>query len=251
VPYAFTLPLNPKEAAHLPDYPGRALHGLFYQWLALGNYTLATDVHDDGGARPFTVARLGGHNGGGRLRFTVLDDALWPALKQGIAKTPTVELLNRPLTLPASGPRVYRQRYAELATQAEDTKRIALRFHSPTSFRSGGMHVPLPEPRRVFQSWLLRWNDFAPEAYQINVALLDIVEAHVAVSRYNLRTRLVDWGRNRKVVGFVGEAQFYVLRAHKIGADWLRKLNTLADYAPFCGTGHKTTQGLGQTERVR
>jgi CRISPR-associated endoribonuclease Cas6 len=251
MPYAFTLPLDPTEAQHLPDYPGRALHGLFYQWLALGDYTLATDVHDEPGARPFTVARLAGPNGGGRLRFTVLNDDLWPAVEQGIAKTPTVEILNRSLTLPDAGPRFYRQTYADLATHAEDNRRIALRFHSPTSFRSGGMHVPLPEPRMVFQSWLLRWNEFAPEERQINIALLDIVEAHVAISRYNLHTRMVNWGRNRKVIGFVGEVQFYVLRAHKIGGDWLRKLNILADYAPFCGTGHKTTQGLGQTERIR
>jgi len=251
MPYAFTLALNPEEAHALPQYPGRALHGLFYQWLALGDYTLATGVHETSGARPFTVALLAGRNGQGSLRFTVLDDDLWPALEQGIAKTPTVEVLNRPLTLPEAGPRVYRQTYADLATNADGDKRIGLRFHSPTSFRSGGMHVPLPEPRLLFQSWLLRWNDFAPEEHQINIALLDIVEAHVAISRYSLRTRMVDWGRNRKVIGFVGEAQFYVLRAHKIGKDWLRKLNILADYAPFCGTGHKTTQGLGQTERVR
>jgi CRISPR-associated endoribonuclease Cas6 len=251
MPYAFTLALNPNEAQALPQYPGRALHGLFYQWLALGDYTLATDVHDDDGARPFTVAYLSRNNGHGRLRFTVLYDELWPALEQGLAKTPTVEVLNQPLTLPESGPRVYQKTYAALVDDAELDKRIALRFHSPTSFRSGGMHVPLPEPRRVFQSWLLRWNDFAPEEHKINIAILYIVEAHVAVSRYNLRTRLADWGRNRKVVGFVGEVQFYVLRAHKIGEDWLRKLNVLADYAPFCGTGHKTTQGLGQTERVR
>ena len=27
-------------------------------------------------------------------------------------------------------------------------------------------------------------------------------------------------------------------------------LNALADYAFFCGTGHKTTQGMGQTRRL-
>jgi CRISPR-associated endoribonuclease Cas6 len=251
MPYTFSFALLAEETTGLPDYPGRALHGLFYQWLALGDYDLATEVHDNNGSRPFTVGLLSGSNGQARLRFTVLDDDLWPALKQGMAKTPTVEILNQPLTLPQSGPAVYEQSYPDLVANVHSDRHIGLRFHSPTSFHSGGMHVPLPEPRLLFQSWLLRWNDFAPEDHQINIALLDIVEAHVAVSRYTLRTRMVDWGRNRKVVGFVGEARFYVLRAHKIGEEWLRKLNILADYAPFCGTGHKTTQGLGLTERIR
>jgi CRISPR-associated endoribonuclease Cas6 len=111
------------------------------------------------------------------------------------------------------------------------------------------MHVPLPDPRLVYQSWLTRWNAFAPQEARINVALLDIVAAHVAVGRYYLRTEMVDMGRNRKVVGFVGKVQFNVIRARKIGDEWLRRLNLLADYAEFCGTGHKTAHGMGQTER--
>ncbi|RLC53742.1 MAG: hypothetical protein DRI80_19840, partial [Chloroflexota bacterium] len=83
----------------------------------------------------------------------------------------------------------------------------------------------------------------------INVALLDIVAAHVAVGRYDLRTEMVDLGGNRKVVGFVGTVQYNILRAGVIGEEWVRRLNLLADYAAFCGTGHKTAQGMGQTER--
>jgi CRISPR-associated endoribonuclease Cas6 len=82
------------------------------------------------------------------------------------------------------------------------------------------------------------------------VALLDVVGAHVAVGRYDLRTELVDLGTNWKIVGFVGAVKFNVLKAHKIGTDWLERLNILADYAAFCGTGHKTAQGLGQTKRI-
>lgn len=251
MPVAFSFPLDPTQAAELPPYPGRALHALFYQWLALGDYALSTQVHDDEeGPRPFTVAPLLRHNRQVALRFTVLDDALWPALARGIALTPAVVVLNRPLTLPAGGPAVQQRTYAALAAQAGTETLLTFRFLSPTSFRSREMHFPLPDPVLVFQSWLNRWNEFAPEEAQINVALLDIVAAHVAIGRYELRTQLVDWGANKKIIGFVGTVQYNILRGYKIGEEWLRSLNGLADYAVFCGTGHKTAQGLGVTERA-
>jgi CRISPR-associated endoribonuclease Cas6 len=89
--------------------------------------------------------------------FTLLDDALWPALSQGISLTPTVEVIGRPLTLPAGGPHVRHRSYAEMAAEAPAETRIRVRFLSPTSFRSHEMHYPLPDPTIVYQSWLNRW----------------------------------------------------------------------------------------------
>ena len=249
MPTLLTFPLDPDQAARLPRYPGRALHALFYQWLALGDYTLAVDVHHDDGPRPFTVSSVYRDNGVSTLRLTLLDDALWPAMERGIAKTEGVVVLDQPLALPEGGPEVYHRTYAELAANARAETRLSLRFISPTSFRSREMHYPLPDPVLVFQSWLNRWNEFAPEEHQINVAVLDLAAAHVAVSYYNGRTEMVDFGGNKRVVGFVGTVQYSILRASRIGEEWVRKLNTLADYAPFCGTGHKTAQGMGQTLR--
>ena len=56
MPYTLTFPLHPEEAAALPLYPGRALHALFYPWLALGDYALSTQVHDSNG--PLSLHRL-------------------------------------------------------------------------------------------------------------------------------------------------------------------------------------------------
>jgi CRISPR-associated endoribonuclease Cas6 len=250
MPYALTFPLHPDETDVLPPYPGRALHALSYQWLALGDYSLSTRVHDASGPRPFTVSPIYRVDGQPTLRLALLDDALWPALSHGISLTPAVEVMGHSLTLPPDGPHIEHRAYADLATGAWVETRIRLRFLSPTSFRSREMHVPLPDPALVYQSWLARWNVFAPEEMRINIALLDIVAAHVAVSRYDLRTEMVDLGGNRKAVGFVGRVQFNVIRAGMIGDEWVRRLNLLADYAEFCGTGHKTAHGMGQTRRV-
>jgi len=250
MPYTLTFPLDSEEADALPSYPGRALHALFYQWLALGDYGLSTEVHDSEGPRPFTTSPLYRVNGQARFRLTLLDDALWPALSQGIVLTPTVEVMGRPLTLPLDGLQLEYRSYADLAADERAETRVRLRFLSPTSFRSREMHHPLPDPLLVYQSWLNRWNEFAPGESRINVALLDVVAAHVAVGRYDLRTEMVDLGGNRKAVGFVGSVQYNVVRAGMIGSEWLRRLNLLADYAAFCGTGHKTAHGMGQTRRV-
>jgi CRISPR-associated endoribonuclease Cas6 len=249
MPYNLTFCIDPQEAGAIPPYPGRALHALFYQWLAIGDYSLSTRVHDSDGPRPFTVSPLHRIDGRPTLRFALLDDALWPALSAGISLTPTVELMHHPMALPPGGPEVLHCDYADLAADAQAQTRIWLRFLSPTSFRSREMHYPLPDPPLVYQSWLTRWNAFAPEELRINVALLDIVAVHVAVGRYELRTEMVDLGNNRKAVGFVGGVQYNVIRAGKIGDEWVRRLNLLADYAVFCGTGHKTAHGMGQTQR--
>ena len=63
-------------------------------------------------------------------------------------------------------------------------------------------------------------------------------------------TEMVDLGDNRKAVGFVGVVQYHIIRAGKIGDEWVRRLNLLADYATFCGTGHKTAHGMGHTVRT-
>ncbi len=250
MPTSLTIPLSENERAALPPYPGRACHALFYQWLALGDYNLANEVHDDEGLRPFTVSPVGRNGNGARLRFNVLDDTLWPALERGMARTPVVELLGRPLQMPLQGPEIRQRFYADLVEQARTDTTLRLRFLSPTSFRSREMHFPLPDPLLVYQSWLNRWNAFAPTEFQINVALLDIVAAHIAIGRYELATEMVDLGRERKAIGFVGQVQYTILRPQLLDAGLLRQLNCLADYAVFCGTGHKTAQGMGVTERV-
>ena len=219
MPYNLTFPLSPAEAAALPPYPGRAIHALFYQWLALGDYSLSTRVHDSDGPRPFTISPIYRVDGRPVLRLTLLEDGLWPALSDGICRTPTVEVMGRPLALSPASPQVEHRSYADLVAGATAETRIRLRFFSPTSFRSREMHFPLPDPPLVYQSWLARWNTFAPEEIRINVALLDLVAAHVAVGRYELRTAMVDLGGNRKVVGFVGSVQFNVVRARMIGEE--------------------------------
>ena len=140
-------------------------------------------------------------------------------------------------------------------------RKLTLRFASPTTFRRtggeasltdeegrayrvAGHNVALPLPGLVFDSYLQRWNAFAPVALHPDVKRY--AQECVAISRYRLQTVLVEFGQARHV-GFVGSCQFMALVHDPY---WLRLLNLLAAFAFYAGTGHKTTRGLGQTRRI-
>lgn len=251
MPTEYTFPLEPEAVDELPRYPGRALHAICYDWLARGDDDLAAQLHTTSGTAPFTVALLPAwRDHPPHLRVTLLDDGLRAAFETGLAQTPEITVLDQPVALPTAGPDVQRTSYASVDTSAGTARRVRLRFITPTSFRSGEMHQPLPVPVSCYQSWLRRWNTFAPEELRINVAVLDLVEEHVAVARYRLQTEMARLGGPRRMVGFVGAVDYVILRAGKIGATWQHAINVLADYAPYCGTGHRTSQGMGQTRRL-
>ncbi|TEU18854.1 MAG: CRISPR system precrRNA processing endoribonuclease RAMP protein Cas6 [Anaerolineales bacterium] len=249
MPYAITLPLVADSDAPFPTRPHRALQGAFYSWLKQGDPDLAGYVHELAGLKPFTVTPLSRRNGQPCCRFTLLDDALWPPLEAALSDGAQVEIVNQRWPVAQEGQQVEHCSYADLVANAEADTSLAFRFVSPTSFRSQDMHYPLPDPVLTFQSWLLRWNAFAPQDLRLNVNTLDVVAAHVAIARFRLETRAVRFDRYTQI-GFVGAVTYRIIKSRRLGNELIRRLNVLADYAPFCGTGHKTTQGMGQTRRL-
>lgn len=249
MPYSLTIPLD-AAGASLPANPVRALHATLMNWLELGDPAVARAVHDHMQPKPFTLSSLYPH-GEGRLAFriTLLRDDLWAILGAGTTAAHEVNVVGHLLPIVHERIEIDHRPYEALVAEAGRETRLTLRFLSPTSFKAGPMHYPLPDPHAVFRSYLSRWNAFAPRPLQINVSLLDVVDAHVAVARYRTQTEIVDLGPGR-LVGFVGTVSYQVLRSRLLGDDVMRSLNVLADYARFCGTGHKTTQGLGQTHRL-
>jgi CRISPR-associated endoribonuclease Cas6 len=249
MPYSLTIPLD-AAGASLPPNPARALHATFFDWLERGNPAVARVVHREMETKPFTISSLYPQSEG-RLAFRIslLHDDLWPILQAGVSTAKEVDVVGNLLPIARQGLEIVHRPYEMLVAEAGCETQLTLRFLSPTSFRTGPMHYPLPDPHAVFRSYLSRWNAFAPRPLQVNISLLDVVDAHVAVARYRTQTEMVDFMRGR-LIGFVGTVSYQVLRSHLLGEDILRSLNVLADYAYFCGTGHKTTQGMGQTRRL-
>lgn len=121
-----------------------------------------------------------------------------------------------------------------------------MQFLSPTVFRSKGKrNVLFPEPRLLFQSWLSRWEGILPGS--LDNDLLALVEQGTRISEYSLETRILHFSSYREI-GFQGKCTVDI--AGELLGNAVRSLNALADFAFYCGTGAKTTMGMGQTRRL-
>ncbi len=249
MPYQISIPLALDEKTTLQKCDLlRPWHAMFYAWLEAGNAELAHHIHDTAEPKPFTVGFLESTNEHElKLPITLLDDSLWQPFQNGLFRNNEYVVQGQTFCI-GKDLDVQHLTYEALWERARPDSSITLRFASPASFHTQGHHYPLPDPFLVFQSYLLRWNHFVPEPLQININLLDAVNAHVVVADYQLRTKSVDFGGYRQI-GCLGTVRYQILERAKLG-NLVRRLNTLADYAPFCGTGHKTTQGMGRTLRI-
>jgi CRISPR-associated endoribonuclease Cas6 len=128
-----------------------------------------------------------------------------------------------------------------LLAQKPAPKHITLRFTSPTTFKSGGMHVPIPLPELTFGSLLERWNSFAPIAFPPEARRY--AAECLAIGRYDLSSRVVPTKGRGLRVGAVGEVRYTCLNYDRY---WMSLMTTLARFALFAGVGAGTGMGLGQ-----
>lgn len=247
MPYSIEFTLRLSGDQHLPGNVVSALHANFFKWLELADPPLARQIDDAEGVKPFTVSPL--QNNGGKwasFKITLLSDDLFPMLNRGIELRPEVNLLGAILPL-TEMPHVIADTYAQMMQSTDAGAFTILQFLTPASFRVNDMHYVFPEPGLVFSSYLARWNAFAPGDLHIDEAWLDWVRASVAVSRFQLDSGVMPFGKYQQI-GCVGRVQYRVSRPAPENMTYV--LNCLAGFAFYCGTGNKTTQGMGQTRRL-
>lgn len=132
-----------------------------------------------------------------------------------------------------------------LAGQQQPARRISLLLASPTAFKSGGKHVPIPLPGLVFGSLLERWNAFAPLCFPPD--LKTYAEENLAVSRYQLETVPVKVKQGGVRVGAVGQIVYTCL---EVDPYLLSLVNILASFCLFSGLGIGTGSGMGQARKL-
>jgi CRISPR-associated endoribonuclease Cas6 len=136
--------------------------------------------------------------------------------------------------------------YQELAaplllTRQAAPRQVTLSFTSPTTFKSGGMHVPVPLPGLTFGSLLDRWNAYAPICFPPEARRY--AEECLAISRYKLSSRSALVKRGGQRIGGVGEVTYTSLNYDLY---WMSVIGVLAAFALFCGVGAGASMGLGQ-----
>ena len=279
MPISTVIYLIPPEDVTLRPTMGHHAHAAFLSLLQIGNPKKVEEVHAASRQKPFTVSPLigKGERRGDflriragtecRLRYTFLDDALFvhfgsafltqslPSLRLGGA---TFQLSRMVASGAETNDWSGTKSYEELIDAARTDTRLRVRFHSPTAFRElsprgqktrNQAHIDLV---RCYQSWGNKWNAFAP--MQIDKQrLLDFVADHAGLTAVESRSRMLDFGKHKEI-GFVGSCAYQFFVEHESDNEeefeMLRLANLLADFAFYCGTGYKTTMGMGQTRRV-
>lgn len=247
-----------KTATLYPEYT-KTLHAWFLDQVRSHDPQLSASLHDDESKKSFTISGLDGKmdtTTGGQLQLLSDQTYYWtvtafsPTVVQWLGHwlehlPPTIELRYAPLQIQsvafAFPPTTYAQLY-----QAEIAKTLTLSFLTPTSFRRKGHHLPLPWPVNVFHSYLRRWNEFSGMPSD-DEAFLAWVDESVLISRHQLESVKVAAGKQGKVTGFLGAVEYSLTSEATKQRHFQRLFTALGQLAPYCGTGHKTTFGLGQT----
>lgn len=246
----FTLTLQPRRGPlHGHTVTARGLHGMLFKAMREADPAETDWLHDHPTPKPFSLAPL--YSTGGLLlgvRLGVVAERAADLFRRAWNwhREQETSLQLGPNTCVVTdvqgdaGPR-----WLDLA-QLPPAPRVALRFLSPTAFRQGPGHSPLPVPYNVF-SWPWRvWQAFAPE-FGLPEDWIEWCAQEVFVVRHRIETATVAVSKDESFTGFVGEVTF---EAHHGGPGQLGLLQALARLAAYSGVGHKTTMGMGAVEPI-
>ena len=282
MPYAIVIHAFPRTDLPLEHAQGKILHELFYEILKKASAAKGDEIHSADGLKPFSTALLLNQKQRReeqlwpgemvRIRFTFLDDSLYPLLARYFLSTPDISLemvrtelvVTRVLATPASGELwAGYASFEEIYERAsEENKTFCFDFSAPTFFKRGGgpaypdLTVPLPLPELVFGSLLQNWNRFSTVPFEEAALLKDLCAHHMEISHWrggSQAARLVF--RNGKasyqtvtVPGFVGRCSIRLVGSHD--PRLIKALNALANLAFYAGVGAKTTMGFGVARRL-
>lgn len=266
--YSVLLKLKTERAAVISPTQGYHAHALFLNLVRQANHKMAEALHDSAVFKPFTISSLQGElQRSGRyvklspdscswIRLTFLKDDLFAVFMDSVLKAASQPLflesavfhIDQLVVSQQDSPLCRFQSYEELLSTALPQRDISLEFLAATTFRSGGKrNVTFPEPSLVFGSYFSKWQHFAPPELRMD-EMLPKQWSRLIVARYRLATRILDFGSYQEV-GFEGRCAFQI--GESMAEPMVRALNALADFAFYCGTGAKTTMGMGQTRRLK
>uniref|UniRef100_B8HZK9 CRISPR-associated protein Cas6 n=1 Tax=Cyanothece sp. (strain PCC 7425 / ATCC 29141) TaxID=395961 RepID=B8HZK9_CYAP4 len=238
-----------------------ALHAWFLDQVRQLNPELSAYLHDGESEKAFTLSGLLNTSDKGehqvfqlqagqsyQWNLTALSRPLVQWFEQWLTVLPAaIDLRSVQLQISSWNMAYPPLTYAELKDEPPPERlTLPLTFISTTSFRRKGYHLPLPWPRNVFHSYLRRWNDFSGQPIEQD-PFLDWVDDAVVILRHQLQSQKVQAGKRGSVTGFTGKVEFGLSPTAEENPEYEQLLFALGQLAPYCGTGHKTTFGLGQT----
>jgi CRISPR-associated endoribonuclease Cas6 len=263
---------------------GRPAQAWFLGQLTRSHASLASRLHDEQGLKPYTVSTLLDEHGrplrpGGWLepgqlcflRITSLNEELSDALEKKI-----VRRIPKQLTLYKMDFRVDdvfsthsqhewagESSFSEVAqdvAMASLGTHVRMEFTSPTAFRSNGLDICVPSSGQIFRSLWEKWNAFAPELMQVHEFWPQFANDCILVDELTA-INTTHWefaeGSRGAATGFTGTVGFTLSPKGKVKKDWQEYwdgastvFQSLARFSFYCGVGHHTTIGMGQTRLI-
>lgn len=237
-----------------------ALHAWFLNQVRQTSPTLSQILHDDQKEKAFTISELKGEvhpesdkfqlKSGSHyyLKITALSNHLVAWLEEWMQKLPEIiSIYNGQLKIIDCQINLQPTTYSQLWENAgHKNETIQLSFLSPTSFKRKGHHFPLPVPMNLFHSYLRRWNCFSCQTFE-ETAFLNWIEESVIILRHQITSQKVQVAKAGSVTGFTGAIELGLDKSGRKNLEYTQLFYALSDLAPYCGTGHKTPFGLGET----
>lgn len=226
------------------DVTAKGLHGLLFKALKAADPEETDWLHDHPAPKPFSLVPLyaeGGVLAGLRLgtitpRAAQLFLRAWEwhrGRRSHLAIGRQTFIVDEVQC--AAGPG-----WAQLV-EARPARVVELEFLSPTTFRQGPGHLPLPVPYNVF-FWPWRvWQSYAPPAV-LPDDWLEWCRQELFVTDVSIRTVPTFITPEDMLSGFVGRARFETKKGTR---EQLSLLHALARLATYTGVGRKTTMGMG------
>lgn len=261
---------------------GRPVQAWFLGQITRSNPALASKLHDESGLKPYTVSTLldvhsrplrqGSWVQPGEpcwIRITTLSEELSGLVNTKLIKKLPKQITFHKMTFRVNDVATKRNEHewagsttlseiAQDATLVSAENRIRMEFTSPTAFRSDGLDICIPAPGRIFRSLWEKWNTTAPDPMQVHDLWPQFANDCILVDELTA-VNSTRWefseGSGRSAIGFTGTVGFNLAPKSKIKQQWQEAwdganvvLQSLAKFSFYCGVGHHTTVGMGQTK---
>lgn len=218
------------------EVKGDTVHGFIF---SLFPHEIASALHEKE-KKPFSLKKFSFKDGELRLKLSLLEDSLFPALVNRYYLGEEDFYLSEVHLKPVlhGGLREEESLSYEELLNLEPQEYYSIDFLTPTVFRHGPWDYPLPHPEMLFTSLYRKWKAFWTFPLS-EKELKYMVYKNVYILAHKIRVQKVDFSFST-LRGFVGNVVIGVK-----DEELSRLLHALLKFGEFSGVGRKSTMGMG------
>ena len=262
------LRLRVASGGHYSLFPGKLLHGAIFRCIAAYDDALAGELHARQ-TKPFTIGvlrRVGKktaaiphareinepHYDTGEellLRLTALEEAALDAFlhipKGTVLEVGKLHFIVEEILVDGQENTgcIAAEELMAAVFSMEEVMHLRFSFLSPTVFHADGYDCAVPRPELIFASLADKWTwQGLPVA--MDKSYVRTIAAKLIPLEWRGAGIRIRQSERKTVPGFMGNFSFSM---ECLSEEEREVIRLLAQFAPFCGTGRLTAQGMGET----